>query len=52
VELDVDLTADDLELLVGLYKDVYREGTGEHVPEDPREQLRLSIEAVFKSLGY
>jgi pyruvate,orthophosphate dikinase len=46
---DVELTADDLSELVSRYKAVYRKETGLMFPEDPREQLRLSIDAVFKS---
>lgn len=49
VENDVDLTADDLHELVGRYKAIYREHTGLMFPEDPMEQLRLSINAVFGS---
>jgi pyruvate,orthophosphate dikinase len=48
-ENDVDLTADDLEELVDRYKAVYRQQTGRMFPEDPREQLRLAINAVFGS---
>jgi pyruvate,orthophosphate dikinase len=51
VELDVQLDADDLKELVERYKRVFREGTGQMFPEDPREQLRLSINAVFGSWG-
>ncbi|MCZ6705381.1 MAG: pyruvate, phosphate dikinase [Bacteroidetes bacterium] len=47
--LDVDLTADDLKELVEQYKAIFLEHTGQMFPEDPNEQLRLSINAVFGS---
>ncbi|HUL84730.1 MAG TPA: pyruvate, phosphate dikinase [Actinomycetota bacterium] len=46
---DTDLDADDLAALIERFKEIYRERTGEDFPQDPREQLRLSIDAVFKS---
>ena len=49
VELDTDLSSDDLKELVDIYKRVYREHTGEAFPEDPREQLQAGIDAVFSS---
>ena len=49
VENDVDLTADDLKTLVDRYKKIYREHKGDLFPEDPIEQLRYSINAVFGS---
>ncbi len=49
VENDVDLSADDLKVLVDRYKAIYRQHTGDMFPEDPYEQLKLSINAVFGS---
>ncbi|MBX2821881.1 MAG: pyruvate, phosphate dikinase [Rhodothermaceae bacterium] len=49
VENDVDLTADDLEVLVDRYKAIYRQHTGYMFPEDPKEQLQFAINAVFNS---
>lgn len=46
---DVDLTAEDLGDLVDRYKAIYRQHTGHMFPEDPREQLTFSINAVFNS---
>ncbi|RMF53884.1 MAG: pyruvate, phosphate dikinase [Bacteroidetes bacterium] len=46
---DVDLTAEHLKELVDRYKAVYRRHKGLMFPDDPREQLRLAISAVFKS---
>lgn len=49
VSNDVDLTADDLKVLVDRYKAIYQEHTGSMFPNDPYEQLKLSINAVFGS---
>ncbi len=49
VATDVGLTAEDLAEVVEKYKSVVREKTGSDFPQDPYEQLRLSVEAVFKS---
>jgi pyruvate,orthophosphate dikinase len=46
---DVDLSADDLRELVGRYKAIYREGTGEDFPQDARDQLERAVRAVFDS---
>jgi pyruvate, orthophosphate dikinase len=46
---DTDLDADDLGALIDRFKVIYRERTGEDFPQDPKEQLRLAIEAVFSS---
>jgi pyruvate, orthophosphate dikinase len=46
---DVDLSADDLRELVDMYKAVYRRQTGYMFPNDPFEQLRFAINAVFQS---
>ncbi|MGZ4110170.1 MAG: pyruvate, phosphate dikinase, partial [Actinomycetota bacterium] len=46
---DTDLDADDLAELIGQFRAIYREHTGEDFPQDPKEQLRLSIDAVFES---
>ncbi|MEJ7788693.1 MAG: pyruvate, phosphate dikinase [Thermoleophilaceae bacterium] len=49
VELDTDLDADSLRALTGDFKALYRDRTGEDFPQDPREQLRQAIRAVFDS---
>jgi pyruvate,orthophosphate dikinase len=46
---DVDLTADDLGELVDTFNAVYEEETGEHFPQNPREQLSRAFRAVFDS---
>ena len=49
VESDVDLSGEDLKTLVDRYKAIYRQHTGFMFPDDPYEQLKLSINAVFGS---
>ena len=49
VASDADLTAEDLRSLVEQFKVVIREHTGTDFPQDPREQLRHTIRAVFES---
>ena len=49
VELDTELSVDDLKALVDRFKELYREQTGEDFPQEPREQLRQAIRAVFDS---
>jgi pyruvate, orthophosphate dikinase len=49
VKLDTELTAADLKQLVTLFKRVVRDKTGKDFPQDPKEQLRLAINAVFES---
>ena len=48
VKLDTDLTADDLKELVKRYKAVYKKHVSDDFPQDPRKQLMLAINAVFK----
>jgi len=50
-KVDTDLTADNLKELVQTFKDIVKEHAGREFPTDPKEQLMLSIEAVFKSWG-
>jgi pyruvate,orthophosphate dikinase len=46
---DVQLDADDLRALVAAYLKVFAKHTGHDFPQDPREQLGLAVEAVFRS---
>jgi pyruvate,orthophosphate dikinase len=46
---DTDLDADDLRALHAEFLEIYKRHTGSDFPTEPREQLRLSIEAVFGS---
>jgi len=48
-ESDVDMTAADLKALSSEFQELIRTETGRTFPEDPREQLRQSILAVFRS---
>lgn len=49
VELDIDLTVDDLKELVVEFKKAIKDKTGKDFPEDPMEQLWGAIGAVFGS---
>jgi pyruvate,orthophosphate dikinase len=49
VQLDVDLTEDDLAELLETYKKIYRDETGGDFPQDAREQLSRAVKAVFQS---
>ncbi|HYL79205.1 MAG TPA: pyruvate, phosphate dikinase, partial [Candidatus Acidoferrum sp.] len=49
VKLDTELAAADLKELVELFKRVFRDKTGKDFPQDPKEQLKLAINAVFES---
>ena len=49
VELDTDLTAADLQLLVQRFKALVRQRGGRDFPQDPHEQLALARDAVFRS---
>ena len=46
---DTDLTPADLRQLVTTFKQIYVETLGRHFPQDPHEQLRRAVEAVFRS---
>jgi len=48
IKNDVELSADDLKELIGRYKKIY-ESEGKVFPQDPFVQLKMAIEAVFKS---
>jgi pyruvate,orthophosphate dikinase len=49
VQLDTDLSADDLKELVKRYEAVYKKHVGEDFPQDPKDQLWKAIMAVFNS---
>ncbi len=50
-ELDTGLDAAALEALVGEYRELVEEHTGQPFPQDPHEQLWGAIAAVFRSWG-
>jgi len=49
VRSDPEVPADELRKLTQTYKDVFTARTGMPFPQDPQEQLRLAINAVFDS---
>ena len=49
VHYDVELTAADLKTLAEQFKAEYKQQLGTDFPSDPVEQLKLAIEAVFRS---
>ena len=49
VQFDIELTAADLKELASQFKAEYKKQLGEDFPSDPVEQLKLAIEAVFRS---
>jgi pyruvate,orthophosphate dikinase len=49
VSQDTDLSGDDLAELIETFKRIYRDGTGSDFPQEPREQLRRAVRAVFDS---
>jgi pyruvate, orthophosphate dikinase len=49
VTQDTDLATGDLRALVDEFKGLFREHTGEEFPQQPLEQLRQAIRAVFDS---
>ncbi|MFH1284661.1 MAG: pyruvate, phosphate dikinase [Candidatus Peregrinibacteria bacterium] len=49
VSEDTELTAENLKELVLKYKEIINRETEKKFPENPFEQLKLAIEAVFKS---
>ncbi len=49
VQLDTELTADDLKEVISRYEKAVEKNAGKPFPQDPHEQLHMSIEAVFRS---
>lgn len=49
VKLDTELETADLQEVVQLYKAVVQKATGNMFPSDPRQQLKMAIDAVFNS---
>ena len=46
---DIELTAADWQVVLAEFKRIYKKHVGEPFPVDPFDQLKLAIEAVFKS---
>ena len=49
VKGDTELNAEDLKGLVETFKGIVKEQTGHDFPQDPRTQMDMGIEAVFRS---
>ena len=49
VKLDTDLTAEDFKEIIAGYKQVIKKATGKNFPQEPRTQLKMAVEAVFRS---
>src|SRR4051794_32368555 len=49
VEDDTELDTGDLKALTDSFKGIFRDHTGEDFPQDPQDQLRQAIRAVFDS---
>ena len=49
VKADTELTAENLKGLVETFKGIVKEQTGNDFPQDPRTQMDMGIEAVFRS---
>ncbi|HWW45307.1 MAG TPA: PEP/pyruvate-binding domain-containing protein, partial [Acidimicrobiia bacterium] len=49
VDTDPELSADDLAELVETFKGIVHDATQHDFPQDPEEQLRYAVEAVFRS---
>ncbi|HHX23934.1 MAG TPA: pyruvate, phosphate dikinase [Thermoanaerobacterales bacterium] len=46
---DIDMTAQDWQEVIKQYEEKIKEVTGQEFPQDPKTQLIMAIEAVFKS---
>ena len=46
---DVELGVDDLKALTARFKELFRDETGDDFPQEPSDQLRQAIRAVFDS---
>ncbi|MEW6324954.1 MAG: pyruvate, phosphate dikinase [Nitrospirota bacterium] len=49
VKLDTELNEQALKLMVSRFKEIIRQETGRDFPDQPSEQLRMGIDAVFRS---
>ena len=48
-ESDTEITADDWNALTDIYQKVFKKNTGKDFPQEPIEQLKGAVEAVFRS---
>jgi len=49
LKLDTELTPDDLKKIISGYKQLVKKRSGKDFPQDPRVQLAMAVEAVFRS---
>ncbi|BAJ51082.1 pyruvate phosphate dikinase [Candidatus Caldarchaeum subterraneum] len=49
VRFDIEIPAEELRKIVEEFKRIVKEETGRELPQDPSEQLKMAVEAVFKS---
>jgi pyruvate,orthophosphate dikinase len=49
IKEDTDLDVDALKELTASFKEIYKDHTDEEFPQDPQDQLKLAIRAVFDS---
>ncbi len=49
VKMDIELPVQELKNVAGKFKDIVKTESGAEFPQDPFQQLRMSIEAVLKS---
>lgn len=49
IKQDTELNTSDLKQLVEMYKNAYKEQTGQAFPTDPKKQLAMTRDAVFNS---
>jgi len=49
VKFDSQISVNGLKELVSKYKEIYKKHVGKDFPQDPKEQLKYAVEAVFKS---
>jgi pyruvate,orthophosphate dikinase len=49
VKTDAELAAEDLKALTQEFKHIFRRHTTTNFPGEPHEQLKMAIDAVFKS---
>jgi pyruvate,orthophosphate dikinase len=49
IRLDTELTAEDLKQVIADYKKVVKKEAGKDFPQEPKVQLEMAIEAVFRS---
>ena len=49
VKLDTELTAEDLKVMIGKYKALFKKEMGYDFPQEPKAQLLEAVKAVFRS---